>query len=80
MESASSRITTKFQTTIPKLIREHLKLSAKDTLDWQIDDDKITVRTNKKPFMRHRNRIKIGPGEIENDRELARQRRMEKYR
>jgi AbrB family looped-hinge helix DNA binding protein len=80
MKSASSRVTTKFQTTIPKLIRERLKLTVKDTLNWQIDDDKIIVRTNKKPFLSYRNHIKIGPGEIEYDREVARQKIADKYR
>jgi len=33
-----------FQTTIPKKIREQLKLSINDALDWQVDDDgKIIV-------------------------------------
>ena len=80
MESTTSRITTKFQTTIPKAVREILKLSIKDTLNWQIDEDKIIVRTNKNKFLNYRNRIKPGAGDIENDRDLALKRRMDKYR
>jgi len=80
MESATSRITSKFQTTIPKVVREKLKLSFSDTLNWEIDDDKIIVRTNKNQFLSHRNTVKIGRGDVEQDRELAQKRRMEKYR
>ena len=31
-----SIITSKFQTTIPKAVRENLKLSVKDALEWKI--------------------------------------------
>jgi AbrB family looped-hinge helix DNA binding protein len=46
MESATSRITSKFQTTIPKVVRDNLKLAVSDTLNWEIENDKIIVRTN----------------------------------
>jgi bifunctional DNA-binding transcriptional regulator/antitoxin component of YhaV-PrlF toxin-antitoxin module len=80
MDSVSSRITSKFQTTIPKVIRERLKLSAKDTLTWQIDQNNITVRTNKNRFLRYQNSIRTGKGDIEKDLEMARQKRTERYR
>jgi AbrB family looped-hinge helix DNA binding protein len=80
MESAKSRITSKFQTTIPKVVRESLKLSIKDTLDWQVDKDKIIVRANEKRFLKYKNHIKTGAGDIENDRQLAFQKRMDRYR
>ena len=80
MASTTSRITSKFQTTIPKAVRENLKLSISDTLNWEIDEDKIIVRTNKNQFLSYRNIIKTGAGDIENDRELAKKLRMDKYR
>ena len=80
MASTTSRITSKFQTTIPKAVRENLKLSISDTLNWEIDEDKIIVRTNKNQFLSYRNIIKTGAGDIENDRELAKKHRMDKYR
>lgn len=79
MKTASSRITSKFQTTIPKAVRENLKLSKSDTIRWEIDEDKIVVRTNKANFLRYQNSIKIGSGDIAADREAARQRRTKKY-
>ena len=75
-----SVITSKFQTTIPKNVRERLKLSIHDTLEWKVDGGKIVVLPAQKKFLTHRNRIKIGPGDIENDIQKARNKRVEKYR
>jgi len=80
MKTASSKITSKFQTTIPKTVRNRLKLSIKDTLNWEIDEDKIIVRTHQNKFLKYKDSIKTGAGDIAADRELARQKRMEKYR
>ena len=70
MESATSRITSKFQTTIPKVVREKLKLSVSDTLNWEIDKDKIIVRTNKNQFLSYRNIVRVGAGDIEDTANL----------
>lgn len=75
-----SVITSKFQTTIPKDIRERLKLSIHDTLEWKIDRGKIVVLPVQKKFLAYRNKIKTGPGKIEADLEQARKKRVEKYR
>ena len=80
MESAKSRITSKFQTTIPKVVRDNLKLAVSDTLNWEIENDKIIVRTNKKQFLRYKNIIKVGAGDVEDDRKLAKKLRMDKHR
>ena len=74
-----SVITSKFQTTIPKDVRERLKLSIHDTLEWKIEKGKILVLPVQKKFLKHRNRIKTGPGKIEDDVKLARQGRIAKY-
>ena len=75
-----SVITSKFQTTIPKAVRERLKLSVHDTLEWKVDRGKIVVLPVQKEFLKYRNRIKTGPGKIEDDIKKARQHRLEKYR
>jgi len=80
MESAKSVVTSKFQTTIPKRIRENLNLSVSDTLDWEIENDKIIVRIKKNDFLTYKNTIKTGPGPIEDDIALARKLRVKKYR
>ncbi len=43
VSAMQSVITSKFQTTIPKDVRERLKLSIHDTLEWKIDRAKIVV-------------------------------------
>jgi AbrB family looped-hinge helix DNA binding protein len=75
-----SVITSKFQTTIPKDIRERLKLSIHDTLEWKVDRGKIVVLPVQKKFLKYRNRIKTGRGKIEDDIKLARRQRVEQYR
>ena len=75
-----SVITSKFQTTIPKDVRERLKLSIHDTLEWKVDRSKIVVLPVQKKFLTYRNRIKTGPGNIENDIKKARKQRVKKYR
>lgn len=71
-------ITSKFQTTIPKAIREKLNLSIKDTLDWQIRRGKIVVEPRQKKFLLRKNMIKTGPGNIEHDIFIAKQLRATK--
>jgi AbrB family looped-hinge helix DNA binding protein len=75
-----SVITSKFQTTIPKDVRERLKLSIHDTLEWKIDRGKIVVLPVHKKFIEYRNKIKTGPGKIEEDIKQARKQRVGKYR
>ncbi len=75
-----SVITSKFQTTIPKDVRERLKLSIHDTLEWKVDRGKIVVLPVQKKFLEYRNKIKTGPGKIEEDIKQARKQRVEKYR
>lgn len=78
--ATTSVITSKFQTTIPKIIREHLKLTVSDTLDWEIEDGKILVFARKNKFFAYKNSIDTGPGDIQADIELARKLKTEKYR
>jgi len=75
-----STVTSKFQTTIPKNIREQLNICVKDTLDWKVENGKIVVAVNKNNFLTHKNAIKVGPGSIEDDIRRSRKLRMEKYR
>ena len=72
-------ITSKYQTTIPKAIREDLKLSIHDTLEWNVEDGKIVVLPMQKNFLKFRNAVKTGSGNIENDIKLSRKRRTERY-
>ncbi|MDP2973195.1 MAG: type II toxin-antitoxin system PrlF family antitoxin, partial [Deltaproteobacteria bacterium] len=46
-----SVITSKFQTTIPKAVRENLKLSVQDALEWKIERGKVIVYPAQKKFL-----------------------------
>ncbi|MBU0480273.1 MAG: AbrB/MazE/SpoVT family DNA-binding domain-containing protein [Proteobacteria bacterium] len=60
-------ITSKFQTTIPKGVREKLKLSVHDALDWKVEKGKVVLEPLHKNFILRRNFIKTGLGNIEDD-------------
>ncbi len=75
-----STVTSKFQTTIPKHVRDKLNISVKDTLEWKIDNGKIEIRVNKNRFLTYKNLIKVGAGDIEKDIKRAKKLKMEKYR
>jgi AbrB family looped-hinge helix DNA binding protein len=75
-----SVVTSKFQTTIPKDIRENIGLSVKDALDWKVERGKIIITMSKRNFLKYRNFIKTGQGNIRDDIEVARSLRVEKYR
>jgi len=76
-----STITSKFQTTIPKQIRENLKLSIKDVLDWKVVNGKILVIPSQRAkFLNYQNTVKTGPGNILDDVKNARNLRIEKYK
>ncbi len=72
-------ITSKYQTTIPKAIREDLNISIHDTLEWNVENGKIVVLPMQKNFLKFRNAVKTGSGDIENDIKLSRKRRTERY-
>ena len=73
-------ITSKYQTTIPKAIREKLRLSINDTIEWTVENGKIMIVPIQKNFLKYKNAVKTGGGNIEEDIELSRKRRIERYR
>lgn len=75
-----SVITSKYQTTIPKAIRDNIGLSVKDALDWKVKKGKIIISPTKLNFLKYRNKINTGPGDISDDIENARNLRVKKYR
>ncbi len=62
-----SKITSKYQVTIPRAIRIALKLEAADSLEWTVQDGQATVRPAVKPFLRYRAAVKVGAGSISKD-------------
>jgi len=75
-----SIITSKYQTTIPKAIRINLGLSVKDALEWKVENGQVILYPAKRNFLKYRNSVKTGQGDIAGDIEAARNLRMEKYR
>ena len=73
-------VTSKYQTIIPKKVREKLHLSIRDVLDWHVEHGKIIVSPIQKKFLSFQNSIKTGPGNIQKDIELARKLRAERYK
>jgi AbrB family looped-hinge helix DNA binding protein len=62
-----SKITSKYQTTIPREIRDRLNLSVSDLIEWKIEKDKILVEPVNKPFLKYKGSIKIKSGNIKED-------------
>ena len=75
-----SLITSKYQTTIPKTIRETLGISVKDALEWKVEKGKVTIYPAKQNFLKYRNSVKTGEGDIAGDIDIARNLRTERYR
>jgi AbrB family looped-hinge helix DNA binding protein len=67
-----SKITDKFQITLPKEVRELLKLNRGDILEWKMEGEGVSVEAVSKPFLRHRGTLRIGPGDIGRDISEAR--------
>ena len=75
-----SVITSKFQTTIPKAVRDSLKLSVSDAIEWKIENGKVIVCPVQKNFLKHKNAVNTGKGNISEDIQLARKMRTDKYK
>jgi AbrB family looped-hinge helix DNA binding protein len=70
-----SKITDKFQITIPREIRRLLRLSRNDSLEWKFEKGVVTVRSAKKTFLAFEGTVKTGPGDIDKDIEAAKRAR-----
>ena len=66
-----SKITDKFQITIPKEIRKKMGISRDDTIEWAIENEKITIKPVRKTFYQLKGFLKVGKGNIEEDIEKA---------
>jgi len=69
----NSTVTSKFQTTIPKEVRERLGIAVHDALEWVVERGKVTVYPVHGSFLRYRNLVKTGKGTISADIERARE-------
>lgn len=62
-----SKITSKFQITIPKDIRNRLNLHVSDSIEWKIEKNRVLVEPVNKPFLKYKGSIKIDAGNIKED-------------
>ena len=75
-----STVTAKYQTTIPKEVREKLGISVHDALEWVVENGKVIVFPIHNEFLSRRGSVKVGEGDIAADIEEAREKSLEKYR
>jgi AbrB family looped-hinge helix DNA binding protein len=76
----NSTITAKYQTTIPKAVREQLGVSIHDALEWIVEQGRVIVSPVRSNFLHYQGSVKIGAGDIAADIQSARDSRAEKYR
>ncbi len=76
----NSTVTVKFQTTIPKAVREKLGISVNDALEWIVEKGRVVVYPVHNQFLRHQGSVKVGTGDVTADIQSARENRLEKYR
>jgi AbrB family looped-hinge helix DNA binding protein len=67
-----SVITSKYQTTIPKKVREELKLAVNDALEWKVVKGQMVVYPIQKRFLLRRNTVRVGRGDPREDIKSAR--------
>jgi bifunctional DNA-binding transcriptional regulator/antitoxin component of YhaV-PrlF toxin-antitoxin module len=70
-----STITVKYQTTVPKEVREKLGVGPQDVLQWEVADGYVRVSAAGKAFLRRRGTIHVGAGSTAADVREARSRR-----
>ena len=76
----NSTVTRKYQTTIPKAVRDKLGISVNDTLEWVVEKGQVVVHPVHCEFLRYQGSVKTGAGDIAVDIQTAREHRLEKYR
>ncbi|HEY9420540.1 MAG TPA: hypothetical protein VIW92_03930 [Thermoanaerobaculia bacterium] len=57
-----STITVKYQTTVPKEVREQLGVGPSDLLQWEMAGDHVRVTGSSKAFLDLRGAFKVEPG------------------
>ncbi len=75
-----SIVTSKFQTTIPKAVRENLKIKVNDAIEWKVENGKVIVTPVQTNFLKHKNSVSTGKGNISEDIQMARKMRTDRYR
>ena len=67
-----STISSKNQTTVPKEVRERLRVGPADVLRWELLGSEVRVTAASRAFLERRGGIKVGPGDPVEDVRRAR--------
>ena len=62
-----SKITSKYQTTVPKEVRRELSVSEEDSLEWKVQDGAAFVRPAASRLLHWVGSIKVGKGSTVQD-------------
>jgi bifunctional DNA-binding transcriptional regulator/antitoxin component of YhaV-PrlF toxin-antitoxin module len=68
-----SAMTVKNQTTVPKEVRERLKLGPKDVLVWEVSGNTATVTVGSRAFLDLCGSVRVGVGSVTDDIRHARE-------
>jgi AbrB family looped-hinge helix DNA binding protein len=68
-----SKITVKYQTTVPKEVREKLGVRPSDVLNWEVAGDHVRVTAAAPAFLALQGKFKVGPGDTVEDVRKARE-------
>lgn len=67
-----STITVKYQTTVPREVREKLGVGPQDALQWEVMDGYARVSVSDRAFLKRRGSIHAGAGSTVEDVRRAR--------
>ncbi len=70
-----STITSKYQTTVPKEVRQKLGLRPQDVLRWEVVGHDVRVVPARRSFLDRRGSLRVGPGSAVDDVRQARTQR-----
>lgn len=68
----NSKITSKHQTTVPREVRDQLRVGPGDVLRWEIVDGNVRLSAAERAFLKRRGSIRVGLGSVSEDIAKAR--------
>lgn len=75
-----SKITAKYQITIPREVRSRLKLDVTDVVEWEVGEEGIRVQAASKPLLKHQGELDAGSADAKADIRKAWELRAKRYR
>ncbi|HYH07857.1 MAG TPA: type II toxin-antitoxin system PrlF family antitoxin [Thermoanaerobaculia bacterium] len=72
---ATSTLTSKGQTTVPKEVRDALDIGPGDKITWEVNGGRVSITTERPAFWRWEGFVKHGPTDVVKAVHEARKRR-----